>query len=397
MKHLTLLALLLQWCVSSAQNLVVDPGFEELDSMPDWVSQIDRSTQWSTPNRATPDHYHSGSGYFPCHVPYNMAGKQWPRSGSAYVGIITQANDLAYSELVQGRLSEPLKKGAYYKVSYYVSLACISKYVDHRLGAFFATDSISSDFRTVPTAERGHVVTPMRVPECSDMDSWQLVTGMYKAKGGEKYIVLGNVTNSSGKAKLKKNKAVRTQVKDDMCYYYIDDVTVVKARNRTDSTFDRRTAVSKHELTPGPALVLAPCRVIFQPGSSAFLDAKAINAAAKLDTGSVPGIAMLDYLANFLIQAPEVSIEIGVRYGQYDAVEAALALTQARALAIMRRLVEMGVEKDRLVAVGHGSTLPSDASIAPYMEGDEGRIEIRVTTVDIPPLHVDENGVEVAD
>ena len=398
MKHIALLTLLLSWCAGAAQNLVVDPSFEELDSLPDRVSQIERSRQWSTPNRATPDYYHSGSGYYPCHVPYNMAGKQWPHSGLAYVGIITQANDLAYSELVQGRLSEPLKKGAYYKVSYYVSLACISKFVDHRLGAFFSADSISSEFRTVPAQERGHTVTAMKVPECRDVDSWQLVTGMYKAKGDEKFIVFGNVTGSVGKVKLKKNRIVRSQAKDDMSYYYIDDVTVVKARNRNDSAFDRREQRSQHELKPGPALVLAPCKVIFREGTSAFLDAKEINAAAKQDTGSVPGLAMLDYLTNFLLQDPEVSIEVGVRHGPIDDAGAALALTQARALAIVRRLVEMGVPKDHLVAVGHGSALPTDSPpSAPFTEVDDGRIEIRITAVDTPSLQVDENGVGVSD
>src|SRR5689334_12236599 len=73
---------------AQAQNLVIDPGFEEYSECPDGASQIDRCLHWSTPNKATTDLYTACSPAFASHVPFNMAGKQWPHGGNAYAGIV---------------------------------------------------------------------------------------------------------------------------------------------------------------------------------------------------------------------------------------------------------------------------------------------------------------------
>jgi hypothetical protein len=358
-----------------AQNLVVDPGFEGHTSCPVWVSDMGPCPAWWAPNTATTDYYHMCSGTFASHVPFNMAGKQQPHGGTAYVGIITQANDLPYTELVQGRLVEPLEKGAYYKVSYHVSLAEVSRHVDPRLGVCFSADSIAWPYRTAPPCRNGYGVEQLQVPSIDGTDVWMLVTGLYKARGDERYIMLGNF---QGVGSPKRNKYSRSKVKDAMGYWYIDDVAVVKARNRNDTVHVRNEWSSRNEVLPGDALLLAPCKGMFQEGSSALLDVGVVHAAAAPDTGAVPPAAMLDYLLNFLLQNDEALLEVAVRLPPGDDPDLARGLAQARAEVLMARLLDQGVRQGHVRAIGHLLSPEEVKAIPPEADLAEGRIDVRI-------------------
>lgn len=381
--HLTaLVALGCMPCTSKAQNLVMDPSFEQNIGCPVQVSDLSTLPTWWAPNAATTDYYNSCSQAYGSHVPFNMAGKQWPHSGNAYVGIITQANDLRYTELVQGRLVEPMKKGGYYKVAYYVSLAEIARIKDRRLGVCFTHDSSYVGNRAAPPCPKGQLIERMNVRNVDDMDSWTLVSGMYKAKGGERFMTIGNLLGNEGRKDQKKNKAALTKVKDQMGYYYIDDVTVLKARNRSDSVFTTWPAPSRDELTAGGQLLLAPCGAIFLEGSSAFKDIKALRAAAQQDTGSVPYPAMLEYLGDLLIREPGLIMEIGVQSAPMADSLGAQALSEARAKAVVNRFLESGVRKDQLIAVGSATPLGHQHDPS---SGDEGHVYVRVVRVNKDP------------
>jgi hypothetical protein len=380
-----LIAIVAMACVprtGEAQNLVMDPSFEQNSGCPEQVSDLSTLTTWWAPNAATTDYYHSCSPAFGSHVPYNMAGKQWPHSGNAYVGIITQANDLRYTELVQGRLVEPMKKGGYYKVAYYVSLAEIARIKDTRLGVCFTRDSTMIGNRAAPACPKGQLIERMNVHNVDDMDRWAIVTGMYKAKGGEQFMTIGNLLGSAGRKDQKKNKTTITKVKDQMGYYYIDDVTVLKARNRADSLFTAWAAPSSDEFTAGGQLLLAPCTGIFQQGSSAFRDIKAIRAAAQQDTGSVPYPAMLEYLGDMLMREPGLIMEVAVHAAPMQDTIAAQALSDARAIAVVNRFFESGVRKDQLTALGVVG--PPNGNDTSGVE-DDGNVFIRIVRVNKDP------------
>lgn len=367
-------------CTSNAQNLVMDPGFEQNIGCPVQVSDLSTLSTWWSPNAATTDYYHSCSPAYGSHVPFNMAGKQWPHSGNAYVGIITQANDLRYAELVQGRLVEPMKKGAYYKVAYYVSLAEIARIKDTRLSVCFTQDSTYVGTRVAPPCPKGQVIEQMYVRNVDDMDSWTLVSGMYKAKGGERFMTIGNLQGSAGRKDQKKNKATVSKVKDQMGYYYIDDVTVEKARNRADSTFAIWAAPSRNELTAGGRLLLSPCNAIFQAGSSAFRDIKAVRAAAQQDTGSVPYPAMLEYLGDLLMREPGMIMEVEVESAPMEDSAFAQALSEARAKAVVDRFLESGVRTDQLIPAF--SATPMDRQHDSATDND-GQVYVRIVRVNI--------------
>jgi chemotaxis protein MotB len=84
----------------------------------------------------------------------------------------------------------------------------------------------------------------------------------------------------------------------------------------------------------------------------------------------------LDRLAELLIQYPRLSARVE---GHTDAIgpeEANLALSQARADAVKRALVQRGVPPDRIETVGRGEAQPIADNGSPAGRGQNRRIEV---------------------
>ena len=177
----------------TSQNLVLNPSFEEFESCPNSISQLTNCSSISTPNSATTDYYNSCSNNYSSSTPINAAGLQTPRTGNAYIGILTYQKNTHYTELVQCKLKEPLKANRYYKVSYYVSLSEISKFYHKSLGAYFSKDSLTSKHFDFRVQNKKYLIKEMNTELLSNTDTWVLISSLYKAKGSEKFLILGNV------------------------------------------------------------------------------------------------------------------------------------------------------------------------------------------------------------
>src|SRR5687768_16803403 len=68
------------------QNLVPNPSFEDYDTCPEFLSQINYAIGWGS-SRQTPEYYNSCAIPFTvASVPHNYFGSQYPASGNAYAG-----------------------------------------------------------------------------------------------------------------------------------------------------------------------------------------------------------------------------------------------------------------------------------------------------------------------
>ena len=213
--------------VRSQPNLVPNPSFEDyfnLISPPssDYLQDYIFNWYW-------------GFGYFHINrpgiyygVPSNEGGYQYPRTGSGYCGIFTYAkNSYPIRQYIQTQLTDTLKQGKKYKVSFYVSLADTMNANNNSIGAFFASDS------TLVYNTGGGVfsITPqIKNQESNDLSSkinWTLVADTLIATGNEKWITIGNfLTDSlSSITALDSNCSLPFSVNCG-AYYYIDDVSV---------------------------------------------------------------------------------------------------------------------------------------------------------------------------
>jgi OOP family OmpA-OmpF porin len=110
-----------------AQNLVPNPGFEELSRCPLGFSVNKKDfivPGWESPTNGTPDHFH-GCSTGDADVPFNWAGSSNARSGKGYAGIYVwnKSDDTnCYREYIQCELAEQLVAGEAYTVEFTLSL-----------------------------------------------------------------------------------------------------------------------------------------------------------------------------------------------------------------------------------------------------------------------------------
>jgi OOP family OmpA-OmpF porin len=177
---------------ANAQNLVLNPSFEDTIACTGTYAMQCKYWYWAT--YGSPD-YFSEQPDFNCAVqaPQSTVGFQYARTGIAYVGLATFASApfFNYREYVGGILSDTLKQGHQYCVSFYVSLANLSKYAVDGIGLYLSVDSavdytIDTNLAFVPQIENpaGNIIY--------DTLNWVQISGTYIANGGEKYLTIGN-------------------------------------------------------------------------------------------------------------------------------------------------------------------------------------------------------------
>ncbi|MBS1651287.1 MAG: gliding motility-associated C-terminal domain-containing protein [Bacteroidetes bacterium] len=156
-------------------------------------------------------------------VPKNDMGNIFPKTGNAYVSIgalsFSQSHNNA-REYIQGKFSQALLKDSLYCVSYLVNNCGFKKRAINSLNAYI-NDTLLNWNNGYFTCLKN--INPQI--QCGrflkDTAGWEQVCGIYKAKGGELYITLGNFKNDAQTQTIDimPNNGVRID-------YVLDDVSV---------------------------------------------------------------------------------------------------------------------------------------------------------------------------
>jgi hypothetical protein len=117
MRCIGLIVLALTPLAGIAQNLVVNPSFEEYTSCPTYLSQIDSVIGWEG-IFISPDYFNACADDTMT-VPFNPLGYQWPSDGLGYAGL--GFYDIWTKEYMQGSLVVPMQPGVLTYVSMHVS------------------------------------------------------------------------------------------------------------------------------------------------------------------------------------------------------------------------------------------------------------------------------------
>jgi len=213
---------------SQNYNLVNNCSFEDTVKCPDWHSQIYNAKGWFNatdppfPLWSMADYYNVCSSKM--NVPYATSmGFQYAKTGVAFAGIfaLMSPSNKDDREYIETTLNETLEINHYYYVSFYVSFSDKSFYAVNSIGAYI-TDTMV--YKT--TDAKYFNVTPqisnLKTRMLTDTAGWTKISGIFKAKGGEKYITIGNFNPDS----LTDTVSIPHIIVFKSSYYFIDDVSL---------------------------------------------------------------------------------------------------------------------------------------------------------------------------
>jgi hypothetical protein len=207
---------------SKAQNLVLNYSFE--DTIPSTANPNcggpEAAYPWFTPSLGSSDYW---SMYYYCSGSWGLFGHQIPKTGFAYCGFSTYDKSPLpnYREYIEGIFIDTMLANHDYCISFYVSLANISKLVTDRIGAYISVDSLYDHSTNQPLSVIPQIANPIG-NLIADTLNWVLISGNYTAQGGERYITIGNFYSDIATTVDSVQGGIYK-----MAYYYVDDVSVI--------------------------------------------------------------------------------------------------------------------------------------------------------------------------
>ena len=230
-----------------AQNLVVNPSFEEYDVCPETPAQW--ATGWLT-FRGTPDLYNSCnvSGWYD--VPSNAFGYQEAAEGEGYAGIITYSSVAQnLREYLGAPLLEQIQPGDTIHVSMKFAVGCFGwyhpspRFSASGIGMFFSTTQWSTSNAVLPNwAATASYVVP------TDTLGWTTLEGEFIADSAYSYVILGNPFVDS----LTDTMTLDTLSNFTNAMSFVDEIYVSRSPEGHASTGMRPLGINGIQVFPNP-------------------------------------------------------------------------------------------------------------------------------------------------
>lgn len=218
---------------TKAQNLITNPSFEDIDSCYGGVSQIGFDVfdwtgckGWSCPIASSSDLWCENGVFSNANPPNLFFGFQFPRTGENFAGLFF--NDgvvFSYREYIQNELLQPLESNLTYKLSFYHS-PTKTDCSTNQFGVL-ALDYEMSDMSRLYLSD----FVPSGVSSINqfqgDTSAWNYCEIFFKAKGGERFIVIGNFQDSTNATyALPCDTSFWGNLSYAGNYFYIEDVSL---------------------------------------------------------------------------------------------------------------------------------------------------------------------------
>lgn len=310
-------------------------------------------------------------------LPYWQVASQSPdlyvfpdasRSGSSFVGFRVFSME-KHIEYVQNELKEPLQKDSFYCFTMFVKLSPGSKYASNAIGVKFSDIPLSIGASKLAQLDADLVLEDQVL---IFKTRWMKIQCTYKAKGGEKYVVIGSFQDHK---KLKLFPVPGNQYES---YYYLDDVTLNPISkpeycpcNLADSRQDTaNTGMSVIEDSPFEEL---------EEGDTFILEN--INFLNDEDVLLSESYASLHELLEVMSVYPALRIELSGHTSIQGSYEHNLDLSLRRAEAVKQFLVLNGISEERIEVVGYGPDFPIADNSTEEGQHKNRRVEFRVLSL----------------
>jgi outer membrane protein OmpA-like peptidoglycan-associated protein len=234
MLRLPAIALLLLCSLVRAQNLVVNPGLETIDTS--YTLPLDNGLDTFDLHNVV-GFYNPGFGttdYYNCDGKHAYCGSHFFRrdmkahTGTGFAGIYIERSK--WKEYIGVVLTEPLQAGKNYRLSFWMFISPKSRICMNTMQVEFWDTSYVKVASPLSEYPRSHplypTITVPRTNQVAMVGNWVQVSVAFTAIGGEKSFVLSyfdDYWHSTSTPETPKNKN-----NDPYCYYYLDDFELVR-------------------------------------------------------------------------------------------------------------------------------------------------------------------------
>jgi len=371
---------------SFAQNMVVNPSFEEIWNCPFTMNQTRFTKFWFPFGTAdpSPDFFHACTENKIVKVPGSIFGFQHARTGEAYIGMINYLTTKSgggwrvpanHREMVMVQLTKPLVAGNQYYAEMWINLADNCEFAINSFGMYFTRDMPSFDWQAMDLGYYKPQVSSDPDIVYDNNEDWVKISGTFTAKGDELALSIGTFEADS-RLVVKKTKRKFAHARNDnlpkkyqprIAYYFIDDVKVVPI-DPNESIYPEpiATEATSEEEYFGPAEVgrsFTLSNIYFEFDKSVLLY------SSFMELGK-----LLEYLNKY----KRIKIEIIGHTDNVGSREYNVKLSEARAKAVTNYLVAKGVNEFRLEYKGYGSYQPIVPNTTPQNRALNRRVEFLI-------------------
>lgn len=234
-----LAALAIQVKVAFSQQLITNGDFEQLDSCPKYVGDIQVAHGWHN-GGMTPDLFSTCTNGHEngLNIPDNYAGSKKSINGNCYAGIVLftkrlQSPDKKNYELNESiwtNLAVPTSLGKVYELKFWVAPADSSYFTSKYITATLSANSFNEkESNTV------QVLIISIEDESVSLDGWKKVSMTFTSDKNWRYISIGLLRNVFSYKQylysIDKNKLKKGHSSEMVCYYYIDNISLLEIGN----------------------------------------------------------------------------------------------------------------------------------------------------------------------
>ena len=355
------------------ENLIYNSDFESYQDCPRRIDALGILTivdAWFQPTNGSAD-YFNVCGMKECFVPNNKLGIQDPHSGNGYCGIYCSKTE--YREYLQTQLKRKLKEGEKYRLTFHVSLSEYSSGAVATIGAVFSEYRLFDTVKSVLMKKEERKInkkitqttstyyTPQVVNNHDNVlintKGWDTISGEFIANGGEEYLTIGNFFPASHSNVIDLDSLTYLL---PGAYYYIDDVTLYCLTCKPPYNPPKDT--TKYKV--GSTFVLK--NIFFEFDKSNILQ---------------QSYKELQQLIELLTENPNMKIEIGGHTDDKGTIEYNQRLSENRANAVVKYLINKGISEKRLKYKGYGELHPIDTNETEAGRFNNRRVEFKILDI----------------
>lgn len=311
------------------QNLVVNPGFEDYQKCPATFAGISALVDnIGQPTSSSGDYFNTCNGG-DFGVPGNFKGEQSAVEGNGYVGLYYYTlND--YREYVQMNTDKTLREKYPYKISFKVSLAEASQLAVKNMSIILTNMEVQVPNRVVLTNSRLDIQEGLQFREVqlkadkslAQTEGWVTLSAEFEAKGFENHILVGNFKTNENTPLLNTENTIASS---DFAYYFVDDF-MLEEQPRVNYETDKIYVLEQNPFEP----------------KGYKLDKKAVASIRKI--------------YRYLKENAELQLRITGYANNSATPEKDKFLSSLRARAVALYLKKLGIDDERIVWEGAGST-----------------------------------------